>query len=76
MKGDMPERERHREYVRKLREAAPFLRAVKDNDIRQAETWSAIRSFDGLFESLIRRLPPRQTSGLVEFHERLRRLRR
>ena len=69
----MTERDQLEAYARNWEELAPVLRALRDEDIRKAETWSSIPMFDGLFEAAIRELPARNTSGLVDFQDRLRR---
>lgn len=69
----MDERTALKEYLLRWRELTPILRALKDEDIRRAETWSAIRAFDGIFEAAVRDLPPRESSGLVDFQDRLSR---
>jgi hypothetical protein len=45
----------------------PLLEQIRDQDIRQADTASAIQSFNHAFRTALRDLPPRPTTGLVEW---------
>jgi hypothetical protein len=53
--------------------AAPALRAQRHADIRQRDNAKAILSLDRLSREIIRKSPPRTTSGLVEMYRVLMR---
>lgn len=55
-----------RERIAAWERAAPVLQRLNDEDIRAADTMSAIASFRGWFENARRHCPPQPTSGLVE----------
>jgi hypothetical protein len=54
-----------REYVRIWAANAALLQAIRDREIRAADTAEAIRSFDSAFRIAQRDLPPRSSSGLI-----------
>jgi len=62
-----PTREECRAYARRWKELGPLLEQIRDQDIRQADTASAIQSFNHAFRTALRDLPPRPTTGLVEW---------
>jgi hypothetical protein len=53
--------------------AAPALRAQRHKDIRQRDNAKAILSLDRLSREIVRKSPPRATSGLVEMYRVLMR---
>ena len=55
-----------RQRVAAWSRAEPVLRRVREEDIRSARTVEAIASFRGLAAAAARRLPPTESSGLVE----------
>lgn len=55
-----------KESVAAWRRAAPILERVRDEDIRAADTISAIAAFQGMALAKARTHPPASTSGLVE----------
>lgn len=58
---------RHVEYVKRWEWLGPELQRIRDEEIRNTNTQEAIRSFDTAFKIAMRDLPPRTTSGLVEW---------
>jgi hypothetical protein len=56
-----------KEHARRWKELGPILDEIRDRDIRQADTPSAIRMFNLAFRIALRDLPPRESSGLVEW---------
>ena len=62
-----PTREECRAYACRWKELGPLLEQIRDQDIRQADTASAIQSFNHAFRTALRDLPPRPTTGLVEW---------
>jgi hypothetical protein len=61
------ERELQEAYVRRWKTLGPILESIRDGEIRQADTASAIRSLDQAYRIALRDLPPRASSGLVEW---------
>ena len=66
MSGDT-DRERQIGYVRRWKELGPVLDRIRHEEIRNAETAASIASFAEAFRIALRDLPPRETSGLVEW---------
>ena len=62
-----PTREEMMAYARRWEKLCPILEALRDDDIRTAETQSSIRMLDQAFKIALRDLPPRESSGLVEW---------
>jgi hypothetical protein len=56
-----------RAHVRRWRELGPILDELRDREIREANTADAILSFRQAFQIALRDLPPRPSSGLVEW---------
>jgi len=67
----MTDRERQREYLLRWKTLGPVLQAIRDSEIRDADTAAAIEQFRDAFRIALRDLPARQSSGLVEWHRRL-----
>ena len=63
------------EYVRRWKETGPLLEAVREDEIRRADTAESIRSFELAYRIAARDLPPRESSGLVQWQDAMRRLR-
>jgi hypothetical protein len=63
-------------WVEAWKRAAPELERMRCEEIRRADTESAIPVFDGLFESAIEANPPGPMCGLVEQQRLFGRLRR
>lgn len=63
-------------WVEAWKRAAPELERMRREEIRRADTESAIPVFDGLFESAIEANPPGPMCGLVEQQRLFGRLRR
>jgi hypothetical protein len=61
------ERERQVRYVRRWKELGPALERLRDEEVRRADTAASIQSFTEAFRIALRELPPRETSGLVEW---------
>ena len=64
----MTEREQMRQYLLRWKELGPILENLRDEETRQADTPAAIRMLSGAFQIALRDLPPRESSGLVEWH--------
>jgi hypothetical protein len=64
-----------KEYVRIWRENTPILQRIRDQEIREANTVAAIQMFDEAFKIALRDLPPRESSGLVEWQKMVKRWR-
>lgn len=58
---------RHVAYLRRWETLGPLLEKLRAEEIRKADTVTAIQMFDTAFKIALRDLPPRQTSGLVEW---------
>lgn len=54
----------------------PLLEEIRDREIRQADTAVSIRMFELAFRMAVRDLPPRDSSGLVEWQDFMARWRR
>ncbi|HYW43520.1 MAG TPA: hypothetical protein VE959_11735 [Bryobacteraceae bacterium] len=65
--GQPPAREQLKEYARRWTELAPLLQEIRDRETRQADTASSIRMMEQAFRIALRDLPPRESSGLVEW---------
>jgi len=70
-----PDREQQRKYIRLWETNGPFLDALRDQEIRAADTASSIRMFEQAFRIALRDLPPRESSGLLEWQDWMRRWR-
>lgn len=55
--------------------AGAVLEIVRQNDVKSADTASAMRSFTGSVLNAVRTRPPAQTSGLVEQQRLFRKFR-
>ena len=62
-----PTRAQMQAYVRRWKELGPILEWMRDEDIRRANTQDSIRMFHQAFRIALRDLPPRESSGLVEW---------
>ena len=70
------EKQQLREYARLWASNHRFLEDLRDQEIRQADTASAIRMFEQAFRIALRDLPPRGSSGLVQWQDFARRYQR
>jgi hypothetical protein len=68
------EREKMREYVRRWKETGAFLENLKIAEFRRASLAETILSLSDASESALLKYPPRPSSGLVEMHEILLRV--
>jgi hypothetical protein len=68
-------RERERAYLKTWRENGPLLQALRDEEIRAANTVAAIQSFRTAFRKALRELPCRPDSGLVAWQDLMRKMR-
>jgi hypothetical protein len=68
--GQLPDRERLQAYLLRWKKLGPILEEIRDRETRQADTAASIRAMDQAFRMALRDLPPRDTSGLVEWHRR------
>lgn len=75
MSADL-DREQLRQYVRIWAANAPVLEELRDQEIRQADTALSIRMFELAFRKAVRELPPRDSSGLVDWQDYMCRWRR
>jgi len=71
-----PDKERFRQYVRLWADNGPLLEELRDQEIRQADTAVSIQMFELAFRMALRELPPRDSSGLVEWQDFMCRWRR
>lgn len=69
-------KQRMAEHARLWAANGPLLEELRDREIRQADTAAAIRMFDMAFRIALRELPPRDSSGLVEWQRLVGRYRR
>jgi hypothetical protein len=69
------DRELEKRYVRRWQELGPILDRIRDEDIRRADTARSIQLFNEAFRKALRELPLRDTSGLVEWQETVKRWR-
>jgi len=74
--GSDLDKERLREYVRLWVANGPLLEALRDQEIRQADTAASIQMFEQAFRMALRDLPPRDSSGLIEWQDFMCRWRR
>jgi hypothetical protein len=70
------ERTALKERIAAWERAAPVLQELRDEDIREADTISAIESMTLLFRDAVKNFPPEPTSGLVEQQRWFAKLRR
>jgi len=70
------DRQQLREYVQLWAVNGPLLEELRDREIRQADTAVSIRMFESAFRIALRDLPPRESSGLVEWQDFVCRWRR
>ncbi len=71
-----PGKQQLREYARQWASNHQFLEELRDQEIRRTDTASAIRMFEQAFRIALRDLPPRTSSGLVEWQDFARRYHR
>ena len=71
-----PAREEFRAYVRLWAANGPLLDEIRDQEIREADTAASIQMFETAFRKALRELPPRDSSGLVEWQDFMVRWRR
>lgn len=55
-----------RDHVSRWQTTGSLLRNLRDQEIRNADTASAMKSFTGLSELASKQRPPAPTSGLIE----------
>jgi hypothetical protein len=60
--------------VEAWRKAAPVLERLRRQAIRNTRTAEAIDAFSGAFRAVLKSMPPRKTSGLIEQQAVFRRL--
>jgi len=65
-----------RQYVRMWAANGRLLEELRDQEIRQADTAASIQMFESVFRMALRELPPRDSSGLVEWQDFMCRWRR
>jgi hypothetical protein len=70
------DKEQLRKYVRMWAANGPLLEELRDQEIRQAYTALSIQMFESAFRVALRELPPRDSSGLVEWQDCMSRWRR
>jgi hypothetical protein len=54
-------------YVRRWKTLGPLLEELREEQIRNADTVSSVLAFEQAFRIARRDLPPRESSGLVEW---------
>jgi hypothetical protein len=69
------DRKQQEEYVRSWASNGPLLEKIRDREIRHSDTATSIRMFDQAFRIALRDLPPRTSSGLVEWQRYMSRWR-
>jgi len=62
-----PARDPLKEHVRRWEALGPILQEIRDRETRQADTASSIQMMEQAFRIALRDLPPRESSGLVEW---------
>jgi hypothetical protein len=67
-----PTPEEAREYVKRWEKLGPMLEELRDREIREADTPAAIQMMRQAFLIALRDLPPRTSSGLVEWQRYMR----
>ncbi len=70
------DKEQLRQYVRTWAANGPLLEVIRDREIREADTATSIGMFEQAFRIALRELPPRESSGLVRWQDRLNSRRR
>ena len=55
------------EYFRRWERLRPILESIRDREVREVDTQAAILSVRQAFQIALRDLPPRESSGLVEW---------
>jgi hypothetical protein len=68
--------EEGRRWVQAWRDAGPRLEAIRRDELRQLDTFSAIAHLSGPADYAVPPRAPRPTSGLIEQQRLFRRLRR
>jgi len=63
-------------YVRRWNELRPLLDEIRDKETRQTDTATSIQMMHQAFRLALRDLPPRESSGLVEWQRYMERWRR
>lgn len=63
-------------WIRTWRRAAPKLEAIRRDEVRRTDHVHDLPLFDGVFEYVLRQVPPRMRSGLVEQQRLFGKLRR
>ena len=71
-----PGKQQLREFARLWASNHKVLEDLRDQEIRRTDTASAMRLFEQAFRMAIRDLPPRSSSGLVEWQDFARRYHR
>jgi hypothetical protein len=71
-----PERARAREYFDAWKRAGPMLEEIRAQEIRAANTITAMEALDGMFTHAVQTVPMRDTSGLIQQQEIFARARR
>lgn len=71
-----PEKQQLREYARLWASNHRLLEDLRDQEIRQADTAAAVRMFEQAFRIALRDVPPRESSGLVQWQDFARRYHR
>lgn len=66
--------DRLKQWVENWKILGPQLESLRNDEIRNANTQEAIQLFDLAFKAALRNSPPRENSGLVEFHRLLNKL--
>jgi hypothetical protein len=59
-------------WVENWKQLGPELERIRREEIRRADTQQAIQLFDLAFKAALRNIPPRESSGLVEFQRLLK----
>ncbi len=70
------EREKMREWVNNWKETGEFLEKLKLEEFRRENLAETILSLSDASESALLHYPPRPTSGLIEMHKILKRMKK
>ena len=64
--------EQQRAYVKAWKARAPLYEEIRTEQARESDTVRDMNSMAGLYNDAVRITPPPPSSGLVEFHRRLK----
>lgn len=65
----MDDREMMRRWVQTWKEAGPLLEEIRREEVREADNVQVVALLEDAFKDAVRRLPQRESSGLVEMQK-------